>query len=306
MNVVVLLNKKSGARATGPNEAPAVAAAFAAAGIDAEVREAPHDRLDDEARAAATSGVDAVVAGGGDGTINTVASALAGGETPLGVLPLGTLNHFAKDLGIPLDLAQAVAVIAQGHVARVDVGRVNDHIFLNNSSLGVYARALVDRDIKRERLGLGKWPAMAWASLKIFRRSPMVRVRLTAPGEMRILKTPLVFLGNNQYRLDKLRVGQRDRLDEGLLSLYVATTHTRWGMFKILVRGLVGRLRQSRDFETLAVEHVTVDSRRNKLPVALDGEIIRLSPPLEYSSWPGALRVFAPKPPEQLLLNPEP
>jgi diacylglycerol kinase family enzyme len=295
MKVIVLLNKHSGTQsADEESQRLTIEAAFTAAGIDADVRYVPGDQLAAEARSSTQAGIDAVIAGGGDGTVSAVAGALVGDDTPLGVLPLGTLNHFAKDLGVPFNVVAAVAIIAQRNVQSIDVAQVNDRVFINNSSLGVYARALIDRDLRRERHGWRKWRAMASAALKIFRRSPMLRVRLTAPGDVRILKTPLVFIGNNRYRLELPNVGQRDRLDEGLLSLYVATTHTRWGMFKIIVRAMLGRLEQSRDFEALLVDTVTIDSRRSQLPVAIDGEITRLAPPLVYRTLPGALKLLAP------------
>jgi diacylglycerol kinase family enzyme len=295
MKAVVLMNERSGACAgEGRDRAcAAIASALAAVGVAADVRCFNPDDVAKEGRAAAGEG-DVVVAAGGDGTVSGVAGVLAGGETPLGVLPMGTLNHFAKDLGIPIDVAKAAKIIAGGHVAAVDVGRVNGRVFVNNSSLGVYSEALLQRHASRSRQGVGKWQAMAVAALKTFWRAPMVHVRLEANGESRELKTPLVFVGNNRYRLDLLRIGGRDRLDEGVLALYVATTSTRWGMLKLMSRAMVGRLKQSRDFETLVTKEVTIWRRKETL-VAADGELERMEPPLKYESWPGALKVIVPE-----------
>jgi diacylglycerol kinase family enzyme len=298
MNAVVLLNERSGVCAAG--EAATVQREIreelAAAGVVAEVRCVAGADLQAEARTAAASGVDVVIAGGGDGTISSVAGALAGGKTPLGVLPMGTLNHFAKDLGIPLELAGAAKIIGDGHVSLVDVARANGQAFINNSSLGVYARALRERDATRGQWGVGKWQAMALAALKTFWRAPMVHLRLQVNGHAMALKTPLVFVGNNRYLLDLLHVGVRERLDDGLLSLYVANTSSRWGMLKILVRGLLGRLRQSRDFQTMLTSEATVETRKKRLHVAIDGELREMESPLKYEIWPQALRVFAPRP----------
>ncbi len=293
MRVVVLLNDGAGTRETDPN---GVRDALMAAGVEAELRVVPGDQLTTAAREAAASGIDAVVAGGGDGTISAVAGALAGGETPLGVLPLGTLNHFAKDIGVPLDLPGAASVIAAGHTRRLDLGRVNDRTFLNNSSLGIYARALVGRDVHRDQLGMSKWPAMILASWKVFRRSPLLRVELDAEGEHIMRRTPLVFVGNNRYDLELFRVGTRSCLDEGVLSFYVATTQSRWGMIKLGVRAALGRLEQSRDFETRCVESVRIGVKRSRVSVSLDGEIVSLEEPLHYSVWPGAIQVIVPRP----------
>lgn len=298
MKVIALLNRDSGTYAADANAktdpAQQVADALSAAGVDADVRSVAGDQLDDEARAAVKGGVDAVVAGGGDGTISTVAAALVGGQTPLGVLPLGTLNHFAKDLGISFDLAEAAKVIAAGNARPVDLARVNDRIFINNSSVGVYARAVVDRDATRSQLKLSKWPAMALAAVKTFVRAPMIQVRLDVEGKVDQLKTPLIFVGNNRYRLDLLKIGARDRLDEGVLSLYVARAQSRWGMLKLLLNGALGRLEQDRDFETLYPREVWMETRRSRLHLAADGEVMRMEAPLHYEILPAALNVLLP------------
>src|SRR5581483_6186931 len=119
-----------------------------------------------------------IVAAGGDGTLNAVASALVGTDIALGVLPMGTLNHFAKDLKIPLDVAHAARAIAEGHTKTVDVGVVNGRIFVNNSSLGLYPHIVRARELKQHRPGWGKWTALVWATWLVLRRSPFLRLRL--------------------------------------------------------------------------------------------------------------------------------
>jgi len=299
MKATVLVNRESGLSDADERRLEGeVRAAFEAVGVDADVRLVLGESLADEARAALARRVDVVVAAGGDGTMNAIASVLAGRDTPMGILPRGTLNHFAKDLGIPLDLASAARVIAEGRIVAVDVGRVDDRIFLNNSSLGVYARALVQRDAQRRRFGMKKWTAMALAVLKTFRRSPMLQVRLVTGEQSNVRKAPLVFIGNNHYQLDLFNVGRRARLDQGKLSLYVVNTATRWRFIKLVFRAAVGRLRQSRDFDQESVTELRIETRRSRLHVALDGEITRLKPPLEYRIWPAALRVIVPTAPD--------
>lgn len=293
MHVEVLLNDRAGLNST---QAADVRQALDAAGVTGEILSVPGDQIPQAVKDAVARGVDAVVAGGGDGTVSAVAHALAGGQTPLGVLPLGTLNHFAKDNSIPLDLAEAVRVLAEGRVAALDVGAVNDRTFINNCSLGVYAEALVVRDEHRERNGLRKWPAMVLACLQVFRRSPMVKVRLEADGVALPRKTPLVFVGNNEYELELFRVGKRSCLNAGKMSLYIANVQSRWGMIKIVIRGALGRLSQAIDFETRCVEHVRIESRRSTRLIAIDGEITRLPTPLEFNIRPGALLTILPQP----------
>jgi diacylglycerol kinase family enzyme len=148
--------------------------------------------------------------------------------------------------------------------------------------------------VRRDKHGLSKWPAMLLASWKVFRRSPLLHVRLTTDDGAVDRRTPLVFVGNNQYQLDLFRVGSRACLDDAVLSLYIAHTSTRWGMLKLGLRAAVGRLQQSRDFELQCVQSVQVDSRRSRVHVAIDGEVAHLATPLDYNIWPRALRVLVP------------
>lgn len=297
MKAIVLLNAAAGTLAAMNDDAQtrSVADALSSAGIDAEIRVVPSDQLSAEAAKAAASSVDVVIAGGGDGTLSTVAGALAGSAMPLGILPLGTLNHFAKDLNIPFDLNEAVRVIAAGNIATIDVADVNGRVFINNSSLGVYPRLVLDRESIRSRHGLSKWTAMAMAMLKVFHRFPMVEVRLATSEGTIWRKTPLVFVGNNIYDLDLLNGGTRARLNRGELSLYIANVQNRWGMLMLILRTGLGRLKQSRDFNSFALSSCSIKSRRRRLHVAVDGEVIRLSPPLDYQVQASALRVIVPE-----------
>jgi len=234
-----------------------------------------------------------ITAGGGDGTINTVASCLMGTDKILGVLPLGTLNHFARDLRIPLDLEGAAQTVISGRPAPVDVAEVNGRIFLNNSSLGFYPTIVQERE-KQQRLGFGKWPAFVWATLAAFRRYPFLHLRLVAGGKEIARKTPFVFVGNNEYLMERLNIGGRERLDRGLLSLYVTNRTGRWGLIRLALRALVGRLREEKDFLALLTGEVEIETRHRRLRVAFDGEVDTMLTPLHYQSRPGGLRVMVP------------
>ncbi|MDB5336039.1 MAG: sphingosine kinase [Planctomycetaceae bacterium] len=297
MKAIVLLNGAAGTIAAWDRSRgdSAVAEALAAAGIDAEIRLIPGADLQSAATIALSSNIDVLIVGGGDGTLSTVAGVLADQRVPLGILPLGTLNHFAKDLGIPLDLGAAAKVIAANHVMQIDVGELNGRVFVNNSSLGIYPYMVRDRDAQRKRHGFSKWVAMLYAMLKVFRRFPLVEVKLTTDTASSLRKTPLVFVGNNRYQLDLFNLGTRACLDRGELSLYVANAQSRWGMFKLIVRAMCGSLQQARDFETLCLTNCTIGARRHHLHVAADGEVLGLKPPLHYCIRPGALRVCVPR-----------
>jgi diacylglycerol kinase family enzyme len=235
-----------------------------------------------------------VVAGGGDGTVSAVAAELVGTDKTLGVLPLGTLNHFAKDLGIPLDLEDAVRIVAHGRVSVVDVGEVNGRVFVNNSGLGIYPQVVAQREAEQERHGTRKWPAFARAALSVFRRYPFLKLRVHLEGEERLLKTAFVFVGNNQYEVTGLKIGGRACLSAGKLGFYVANRTSRFGLLRLAFRAMVGRLNQARDFEAFCIDEARIESRKRALLVATDGEVTRMEPPLHYRIRPRALRVLVP------------
>jgi diacylglycerol kinase family enzyme len=246
-------------------------------------------------RAVADPEVQIIVAGGGDGTVNAVASELVGTEKALGGLPLGTLNHFAKDLSIPLDLEAAARNIIEGEMVKVDVGEVNERIFINNSSLGLYPTIVRHREKQQERLGRGKWFAAFWATLEVFRRYPLFRLRLNADGQEFYRRTPFVFIGNNEYQMDTFNLGARSCLDAGHLSLHLTRDIGRWGLVRLALSALFGRLREAKDFDALCTKEVWIETRRTRLRVATDGEVNIMKSPLHYRVRPAALRVIAPK-----------
>ena len=234
------------------------------------------------------------MAAGGDGTVNAVATEVIASNKTLGVLPLGTLNHFARDLGIPLDLQAAAHTLVAGHTTEVDVGEVNNRVFLNNSSLGLYPMIVRERE-KRQRLGFRKWPAFVWATIQALRRYPFLDVRLRVEDEFVDRTTPFVFIGNNEYTMESFNIGLRDRLDSGVLSVYIADRVGRWRLIGLAVRALVGRLRDHKDFLALRSNEVRIQTRRKRLRVAFDGEIGVMASPLEYRIRQRALRVIVPK-----------
>jgi len=292
-SVVVLLNAASG----GGNDAALAAritALFEAAGASAEVRLVHGgSELADSLQAAIARRPEAIVAGGGDGTVSSVAAALVGGPIALGVLPLGTLNHFAKDMQLPLELEPAVEQIAHGALRKVDVGEVNGRVFINNSSLGLYPDIVRERERQQRRLGRGKWPALVWASIGALRRFPFLSVRLSVDGKEALRRTPFVFIGNNAYRMEGFAIGERERLDSGCLSLYVAQRAGRLRLLQLALHALFGKLEQARDFDAVRAVEIAVESRRRRLRVATDGEITVMEPPLRYRIRPASLTVVA-------------
>lgn len=271
-----------------------LAECFGQFGMEADIRFPAGEELPHMLKEAREFAVDGIIVGGGDGTIRTAASALVGSKIPLGVLALGTLNHFAKDLGLPLKLEEAVAAIAAGNVETIDVASVNGEIFINNSSLGIYPFLVLDRERMQEE-GKRKWHAALLASFRALRKFPLRRLRVQVAGETTSHRTPVVFIGNNAYGLDAGKVGKRERLDGGELSIHVAKVESREGFLLLVLRAMFGLLRTSRDLQVLTADSAEVTSGTSRLPVALDGEVEIMTPPLRYEIRKQALRVFVPK-----------
>lgn len=236
----------------------------------------------------------AIVAAGGDGTVGALAQLLAGSDIPLGILPLGTRNHFARDLGLPLDLAEAVAVIADGNITEVDLGEVNGRVFVNNSSIGLYPELVRDRNRQRRKSRRRKWLAMALALVHILRRPPVRRLRIEAEGWVRPQKTPFAFIGNNRYVTDLFVPRHRTSLAGGELCLFIATPQGFFGTVRLLLRAALGRLDHATDFDERCVRELVIRLRRRRVRVSLDGEVVHLHSPLHYHSRPLALRVLTP------------
>lgn len=290
----VIVNAGSGS-VLGDETAQSLRERFIAFGIKAEVQLARTGReIVQLAREAAESDADLIVAGGGDGTISTIAIEAASAGKTLGILPLGTLNNFSKDLGIPQNLNAAVRVIAQGEVQQIDLAECNGRIFINNSSIGLYPKMVARREHQQQKLGRGKWAAAFWASLRLFRVSPFLKVDIELDGKVFERKTPFVFVGNNEYEMDMYNIGRRPSLGEGKLSLYFLHREGRWGLVMLLWKTVTRGLKQWKDFEAVATEHVTIRSKRRRIRVAFDGETSILQPPLDYRIRPKALKVIVP------------
>jgi len=295
VTATVLLNRDGGAVAKDPDIADKVKLALDAAGVAARVELISGDDCENRSREAAERGDPLLIVGGGDGTIGAAAAALAGSKTALAILPLGTLNHFARDLGIPFEIEAAAELIAGGNERRVDVAEMNDRIFINNSAIGLYPLLVVDRDAQQKRLGRSKRLAMIVASLRTLLRFNHQRLTLTVNDEEKSrIDTPLLFVGNNDYRVDIGAPGQRDSLEDGQLFVLVMRKKTRAGFVAASVRALFNRARADDMVRIDGVERLRVASHRSQLAVALDGEVISAPPPLDYGIRKRALRVIAP------------
>lgn len=291
--IPVLLNSAGGSIASASADiASQVESAFDAAGRKATVQTvSPSDLV------SAVSGLmdqPLVVIGGGDGTIGSVATAFVRSPScALGILPLGTRNHLARQLAIPMDIPGAVEAIAKGERRAIDLGCVNEIGFVNNASIGFYPLMVRWRDEERHRHGLPKWIANFVAGWGVLRRLRHHNLRLMLDGSERTVRTPLLFVGNNAYRLEAGHVGERAGLDDGQLSVFAVSTRTRAGAVWFAARTMLGRASPPDDFEVYdTCRELEVAAHSERINVALDGELHSLESPLRFRILPSALSVM--------------
>ena len=287
MEAAILINEGKADRAE-------VEQALSSAGISGAVELVAGRRIAARAKELVKQGAKRIIVGGGDGSVGAAAQAVAGSDVTLGILPLGTLNHFARDLGIPFDLDQAAALIAKGHTRSVDVAEVNGRTFVNNSAIGLYPLMVVDRESQQRRLGRSKRLAMLVASLRTLARFHDSRLTLTTDEGRSSLDTPLLFVGNNDYRIAMPGAGQREALDDGHLCVLVMRKKGVPGFLAATACALLGLSRENDMVRLDDVERLRVDSRQPTLAVSIDGETCRMTPPLDYRIRKAALRVIAP------------
>lgn len=290
---VVVLNNSSGW--DNKDAAPAlVRTVLQTHGIDCTVTKvAAGANIPAIASQAVNEGAELVVAGGGDGTLRAVAAGLAGTGVPMAVLPVGTLNHFARDMEIPFDLEQAATVAASGTPVTVDVGEVNGRVFINNSVIGLYPTYRFER-ARREARGWNGKLALLGGLYSVFRRFPFLDVRLEADGVAVARRSPYIVIANNEHAMEGFKPWQRDRMTDGMLWVYISRARSRFDLLRLVFKVLTGRLRTEDEFEVLRAGGVRVTARRRRIGVSLDGEVLPMETPLEYRSRPRELRVMVP------------
>ena len=285
----VVVNRSGGTAATlGDQLEPKLRAAFAAAGRAIDLH------LSDGAECGAVlerlAGAPVVAVGGGDGTLGQAAGTLAAKGSALAILPLGTRNHLARQLGIPPELADAARVAANGRRVRIDLARGGSRVFVNNASAGLYARLVK----AREAAGGPKWLATIAAAAHVLRRLRERWVRLEIDGTEQVVKTPLLFVGNNRYSLEQGSVGERESLDDGILSLFALAPKSAGQLVWFALRAMLGRADPGRDFAALAEARTVTITGQGSTRIAFDGEVEHASLPLEFAIMPGALEVVVP------------
>lgn len=258
------------------------------------------EKISDLVSDAVAHGKNTVVAAGGDGTINAVASALVHSEGTLAVIPAGTLNHFARDLGIKIDPVAAARQLVDGRRITVDVGEVNGRIFINNSVLGFYPiYSASRRALETHSFGdtmFGRFFSVIGGLLRVFWRLPHLRLRLVTSSQVKEIESPFVLVANNEHELEKGRIGQRASMNAGHLWVYVMRKSSRWQLMKHLLRYVVGRFSKRSAFDEYKVRELRIERRHKKrLGVGIDGEVVSMQAPLVYRSLPASLHVLVPQ-----------
>lgn len=262
-------------------------------------------RVAREAAAQALATHSAVVAVGGDGTINAVAQAAHAAGCAMGVVPLGTFNYFARTHGIPTEPALAAQQLMLAQPVPVQVGTVNGHVFLVNASLGLYPVLLEDRETFKSRFGRSRWIALGAACMTLLRVHRQLRLRIDQGGLLRDVRTPTLFVGNNRLQLEQvgLQLGEvagtqpPRALDAGSIAAVMLKPISTWAMVGLMLRGALGTLGEADTLESFAFSHMVVKPRLRKMKVAFDGEVTRMRTPLEFRVAPQPLYLLKPAAP---------
>ncbi|MEA2490846.1 MAG: hypothetical protein QOH21_2638 [Acidobacteriota bacterium] len=291
-NGTLFLNRSSGAKLPD-DETTALVAAADAAGL--EVLEiAPSLNIAETIRERRARGVKLFVAAGGDGTIHHVLQGVVNTEASLAVIPIGTYNHFARDVGIPLDWREALEVACSGIQRQVDTARINDRFFVNNVSIGLYPE-LVARREERGR-DYPKWKARLYAFYWTARKYPHVTLTMEADERRESIRTHVFMVSNNSYDLSQVGIeAARSTLSAGRLSVYWMPHVARWQLTKLAARYLAGRVHSTPGFQSFRTLRLTVRSSRAVMKVGVDGELFTIPSPLLITIVPQSLLVRVPR-----------
>jgi diacylglycerol kinase family enzyme len=274
-------------------EIDALRDACAHAGIEI-VELSPEVDCAHEVRERARRGVKVFIAAGGDGTVHHVLQTLPHSDAALAVLPLGTYNHFARDMNVPLDWRGALDVALNGHSKQIDLGRINDRYFANNVSIGLYPELVA----KREERGRDypRWKARLFALYTTLRKYPHVTLSVETAHHSEVLRTHVFMISNNRYDLERIGIeAPRETLTEGKLSVYWLPHTSRLRLMRFLARYAAGRVRTIPGFRSFKTLRMRVATPRDHLKVGIDGEVFTMYPPLVVTAAPQSLLVKVPR-----------
>lgn len=258
-------------------------------------------RLPEMARQAADAAVrdnGAVVVAGGDGTINTVVQAVLPTGRPFGIVPQGTFNYSPRAHGIPLDTTAAAKALLTARLKPVQVGLVNERVFLVNASLGLYPELLQDREESKRELGRTRSVAM-WAGLRtLMREHRVLRVEIEHDTGREVIQTPSIFVGNNPLQLEQVGLAEAADVQQRKLAAVIVKPVGRFRLVALALRGMLGQLGEAESVLDFAFRSMTVrplsGAARRGIKVAVDGEVFWSQPPLQFSVAPQPLMLMVP------------
>ena len=232
----------------------------------------------------------AVVAVGGDGTLNTVAQAAHAAGCAMGVVPQGTFNYFARTHGIPADQTEAVGLLLRAAPTPVQVARINDRVFLVNASLGLYPELLEDREAYKARFGRSRWVAFVAACATLLRAQGRLRLHIEMGGTVRDVRALTLFVGNNRLQLQQVGAEPEDTLagtpGAGSMAALILRPIGTLSMIRLMLHGAMGTLGEAQSVERFEFHHMvvrpTLAPGRRLVKVAFDGEVMRMRAPLDF------------------------
>jgi diacylglycerol kinase family enzyme len=240
-----------------------------------------------------------VVAAGGDGTINAVASAVLGSGCPFGVLPQGTFNYFGRVHGISQDTEAAARALLGANVELAQVGAINGRIFLVNASLGLYPQLLEDRESWKKQFGRSRLVAFASGLFTLARAGRQLRLEIELAGQTANVRTPTLFVGNNHLQLERVGIEERDAtaVQRGELAAIAVKPIGTWALYGLLLRGMLGRLGDADNIDSFSFKRLTVRPRGlQRIKVATDGEVVWMKAPLVFEVAAEPLLLLVPAP----------
>jgi YegS/Rv2252/BmrU family lipid kinase len=296
LNIGVVLNQDSGTLRDGDAEAMArtitdIIVRLHRHKVDVKLVQAAKIK---KALESARENNDAVLAGGGDGTISTAAAIFAGHKTTLGILPLGTMNLFARALGIPLKLEEAVETLLTGDKRQIDIGEVNGEVFVHHVTLGLHPRIVAGRKRENYRSRLGKKLAGFKIWWRLVRQAPRMTLQLMVDSERVKLKTASLIITNNPFIEQFGGLPHSEIPDQGKLAVYAAQTRDWKELLAMSAQASLGKWESNSKLDFLEGREITIETKRKKLRVSIDGELAYLRTPLRAKIVPNALWVLCP------------
>jgi len=298
MKIILFYNSKSGTFQNSPGLAGSVSEKIRSSlqeNDNLSVYDVQENNADDILNRSELNENDKVIIAGGDGTISSVLNKIISFKKTVGIIPTGTFNNFSKTLNISENIDEAVKNIFKGKIKNIDVGKVNGRIMINNSSVGIYPKMVFTREKNRVKFGLGKPTAMFISFIKTFFLFPLIKVSVESENVKDESKTSFMMVSNNRYKLNLFEIGERKTLTEGKIYLYFIKCRTRLCVVKTGLKALFNKLDQEKDFDLIPSESAEFIIKKEKVDVALDGEVYKMKPPLKYEICPGCLKIIVPE-----------